>query len=178
MGLHRHTVTEDDSMRAPRLIQWSLLCLLACGCGRLETEMASARARFLLAEEPADALGVLDVREAATTGEVVVVGQVGGVPEPWSKGQAVFIIIDPAAGEDDGHLCSDPGCPFCANKKQAENEAIAVVQFVDDRGKVLPLDARELFGLEVQQTVVVRGRANVDELGSLILSANGLYIRR
>ena len=38
--------------------------------------------------------------------------------------------------------------------------------------------ARNRVELQVQQTVVVRGTARVDELGSLILSANGLYIRR
>jgi hypothetical protein len=154
------------------------LCLLAAGCGRLESEMAAARAQFLLAEEPADAQGVLDLRETGTTGDVVVVGCIGGVAEPWSKGQALFVISDPTAGGDDGHICTDDGCPFCAKKKLAENEAIAVVQFVDAQGRVLPLDARALFDLQVQQTVVVRGHARFDELGSLILSANGLYIRR
>jgi hypothetical protein len=152
--------------------------LLAAGCNRVQAEMAAARAQFLLAEEPADAQGVLDLRDAGTTGDVVVVGRVGGVSQPWSKGQALFIISDPTAGDDGGHVCIDEGCPFCANKKQAENEAIAVVQFVDAQGRVLPLDARELFDLQTQQTVVVRGRAKIDELGSLILSANGLYIRR
>jgi hypothetical protein len=166
-------------MKMMRALLLLAFCLLTTGCGRLETEMTAARARFLLAEEPADAQGVLDLRETAATGDVVVVGRVGGVSQPWSRGQAVFIISDPTVGgEDEGHVCSDEGCPFCANKKQAENEAIAVVQFIDAQGRVLPLDARELFGLELQQTVVVRGRAKVDELGSLIVSANGLYIRR
>jgi hypothetical protein len=105
------------------------------------------------------------------------VGRIGGVSQPWSKGQAIFIISDPAAGgEIHDHVCSE-GCPFCA-QKQAENDAIAVVQFVDAHGRVLPLDARETFGLEEQQTVVVRGNARFDELGSLVLNADGLYIRR
>jgi hypothetical protein len=90
----------------------------------------------------------------------------------------LFVISDPTAGGDDEHVCTDEGCPFCANKKQAESEAIAVVQFVDAQGRVLPLDARQLFDLAPQQTVVVRGQAKIDELGSLILSANGLYTRR
>ena len=166
-------------MCALGLAGWLLsACLLASGCSGLESEMAAARAQFLLADEPADAQGVLDLREAGATGEVVVVGRVGGVSQPWSKGQAVFIISDPTAGGDDEHVCTDEGCPFCANKKQAENEAIAVVQFVDAQGRVLPLDARQLFDLQPQQTVVVRGEAKVDDLGSLILSAKGLYIRR
>ena len=108
--------------------------LLAVGCNRVQAEMAAARAQFLLAEEPADAQGVLDLRDAGTTGDVVVVGRVGGVSQPWSKGQALFIISDPTAFGDDEHVCTDDGCPFCANKKQAENEAIAVVQFVDAQG--------------------------------------------
>ena len=167
-------------MRAVLAVAMLSVLGLASGCSRTESEMAAARAKFLLAEEPADAQGVLDLREGAVTGDVVVVGRVGGVSQPWSKGQALFVISDPTAGGDDGHVCTDDGCPFCAKKKeaQAETEAIAVVQFVDDQGQVLPLDARQLFDLKVQQTVVVRGKAKVDDLGSIILSANGLYIRR
>lgn len=165
-------------MRILGQMGWLLpLALLAAGCGT-HADIDAARARYLLAEEPNDARGILELREAAATGEVVVVGRVGGVSQPWSKGQAAFIITDPTAGGDDAHVCTDDGCPFCAKKKQAETDAIAVVQFVDARGQVLPLDARQLFDLQVEQTIVVRGEAKVDSLGSLILSANGLYIRR
>jgi hypothetical protein len=152
-------------------------CVLS-GCGSSEAELSAARAQFLLAEEPADPVGLMELRESSASGDVVVVGRIGGVSEPWTKGQALFVISDPSADGCDGHdhVCSE-GCPFCS-RKQAENESIAVVQFVDPQGRVLPLDARELFGLELEQTVVVRGKAHVDELGSLVLSADGLYIRR
>jgi hypothetical protein len=154
------------------------LSLLVAGCGGAQAQFDAARARYLLVEEPAEPVGILELRESAVTGDVVVVGRVGGVSQPWSKGQAAFIISDPTAGGDDGHVCTDEGCPFCAKKKQAETDAIAVVQFVDEQGRILPLDARELFQLKSDQTIVVQGRATVDALGSLILSANGLYIRR
>ena len=53
------------------------------------------RPDFLLAEEPAGAAGVLDVKSKAKDGEeIVVVGKVGGRPEPFVKGRASFMIAD------------------------------------------------------------------------------------
>ena len=94
--------------------------------------------------------------------------------------RALFLVADPslAVGSDDhAHECGD-GCPFCVKKREDQTEALAVVEFVDDAGKVLPYDVRQLFGVAENQIVVVRGQPRIDDLGGLIISARGLYIRR
>lgn len=169
---------------------WLLLALallagqLVAGCGRAESgpdpQLAARRARLLLASEPADALGVLDARQSCQPGqEAVIVGRVGGTANPWSPGQATFVMADAALAHDGGQHdhCPD-GCPFCEAKRTAQ-AGLAVVQFVDQRGQVLPLDAQELFGIGPRDTVVVRGRVDQNGPdGMLIVSASGLYVRR
>ena len=113
--------------------------------------------------------------------EIVVLGTIGGVADPWEKGRAAFMIADPSTAsveDEDAHVCTDESCPFCAKNKTPESEMLALVRFVDERGQVIAVDARELFGLRADDLVVVRGRARVDELGYLVVVADGLYIRR
>jgi hypothetical protein len=52
------------------------------------------------------------------------------------------------------------------------------VSLIDDRGQVPPVDARTLLPLEEGQMVVVRGRAEVNSLGLLVVRATGLYLRK
>ncbi len=53
--------------------------------------------------------------------------------------------------------------------------AKTLVRVVDEQGKTLGQDARELFGLKELQTVYVRGRAKRDEEGNLTVLASGLF---
>ena len=150
---------------------------LGCGASTVDPQVAEQRQRLLLAEEPSGAMGVLDARESATSGaDVTLVGQIGGSSSPWSPGQASFVMIDPAAAAEGHDHCGDD-CPFCKHKSDGQ-DALALVQFQDEQGSVLPIDARELFQLHDQDTVVVRGRAHINEFGLLVVAANGLYLRR
>ena len=143
------------------------------------------RGKYMLAEEPADPEGVLDLRETLKQPQdVVLIAQVGGVPDPWTKGKASFVVSDPsmASVEDDGQDHKSPGhdpatCPFCSRKLDA-TKGLALVQFVDDKGQVVAVDARDLFGISPQQLVVVRGRAEQDSTGNLVVSASGLFVRK
>ena len=80
--------------------------------------------------------------------------------------------------EDDGH--DHENCPFCKAKREGGKvpNPTAIVQIVDEEQKVLPIDARELFEVEEGDMVVVTGSAQVDAIGSLTLSAKGVYVRR
>ena len=49
-------------------------------------------------------------------------------------------------------------CPFCQKKEQ---DAQALVQFSDDTGEVLAIDARELFEIAEGQEVIVTGTASL-----------------
>ncbi len=156
---------------------------VGCGYGpaTVDPRYAAHRARLLLQTEPAGAVTVLDACESlAEAGEIVLVGQIGGVADPWTKGQASFVLADPSvtapSGGHDHHDCGD-NCPYCS-KKEGKTSGLALVQFVDEQGRVLPIGAQQLFNLDTLQTVVVRGRAERTELGDVVVSASGLYIRR
>ena len=123
--------------------------------------------------------------------EVVVVGRIGGLTNPWKstqpdfpfeKNKAKFFLADPGAvagAEASGHSHA-PGeeCPICAAHAKDTTEMLAVVQFVDKKGNVLPIDCRKLFDVKVKDTVVVRGKARVTAGGILSLDATGIYVRR
>ena len=165
-----------------RRIMWPFLCLVllaVAGCGVSDPEIVSLRETFLLDNEPQGATGVLDLRESlsAEATDVVLVGQIGGVVDPWSPGQASFVIADPIAtidGEGHGESCD---CPFC-RKSTDESEGLALVQFLDQDGEVCAHDARKVFGVAKDQMVVVEGRAELTSLGHIVVAARGLYIRR
>jgi hypothetical protein len=123
--------------------------------------------------------------------DVVLVGKVGGVPNPsqqthpefpFAKHQALFFLSDPeAAAEFEEHQHEHaPGeeCAFCSAHAADVAHLIAVVQFNDEQGEPLPVDARELFDLKEKETVVVRGKAKMTPSGMLIVDADGLYVRR
>jgi len=178
--LHRHGL----------LALGMVVAVLASGCGQSETVtlvdpqvVAEQRARFLLPEEPAGAQSIMELAEGELAADqAVLVGLIGGVPEPWTAGKASFIMADPAALLDleaeahDG--CSGDGCPFCSKKKDKASTGLAVVRFEDGSGNLLPLDVRQLFDLQEKTMVVVRGKVRRDELGYVVVEADGLYIRR
>ena len=123
--------------------------------------------------------------------DVILVGSVGGVPNPsdqstpdfpFAKGQAIFFLVDPevaAEAEEHAHTHA-PGeeCAFCAAHAADSAHAIAVVQFADEKGKPLPVDARDLFELKEKETVVVKGKAKATANGMITVDATGLYVRR
>jgi hypothetical protein len=123
--------------------------------------------------------------------EVVMVGQVGGLANPWEETQpefpfathfAVFFLADPQAiaeHAEEGHVHA-PGeeCAFCAAHAEENSEQFAMVRLVDDNGKVLPLDVREFFDVKEGDTVVVKGTAQIVEGGMLVVKASGVYVRK
>lgn len=165
----------------------SLLALLAlvagiAGCGsREDAALKAQREKFSRADEPTGAVSFADARKGlAEKSEVVLVGRIAASDqEPFVNGQAAFFVTDAFAdaahGNESGH---DPAnCPFC--KRRAEQpESQAIVQFLDEQGQVVPIDARQLFGLEPNQVVVVEGAATVDGLNVMFVSAKGIHVRR
>lgn len=191
-------------LRFATCLSLGLLGMVGCSKTTIDPQLAAElRAKYVLSAEPADATGVLDLREVLKDPQdVVLIGQIGGIDNPWTRGQASFVITDPSlaaiveddhdhkdhkdhkVGEKEAHKHDhnapghDPAtCPFCS-KGYDPTKALALVQFVDDAGKVLPVDARELFQLEKEQLVVIQGRAQQDPAGYLVVSAKGLFVRR
>lgn len=73
-----------------------------------------------------------------------------------------------------GHDSSN--CPFCSREKDSKN-LLAVIEFLDEEGKRLSIDARKLLGVKEDQLVIVRGRGKIDSLGYLVISADGICLR-
>ncbi len=123
--------------------------------------------------------------------EVVMLGNIGGLANPWAeshrdypfkKTEAIFFLADPEAfieNEEAGHKHA-PGeeCAFCAAHAADKADLLAIVRFVDEKGKVLQTDARELFDVKEHDMVVVSGEARITDGGILVVDARGLYVRR
>lgn len=193
-------------------------CLLAavaaivvagCAKGPVQADPAvteKLRDTLLLTAEPDGAQTPLDWREAAEpedessepaidTSEltpVVLMGRVGGMPNPWPddeksfpwrEGEATFFLVDPATADEFADHADEEGddhaadCPYCAREAAAKSNAIAAVSFQGDNGKPLKVDVRQLFGLEKGDTVVVRGSAKLLGGELLLVEADGLFRR-
>jgi hypothetical protein len=143
-------------------------------------EAEAARAKYLLTNEPAGAASVVDARkDAENDEEVVVVGRIGGEVDPWVKGVAAFLIADTslkACNELEDDACPYPW-DFCCEDPEELNRKKIAVRVVDEAGETVPIDARELLGVQELSTVVVRGKAVRDEQGNLTLLATGVFVR-
>ncbi|NQU20615.1 MAG: hypothetical protein HQ567_04980 [Candidatus Nealsonbacteria bacterium] len=135
-------------------------------------------AKYLLAEEPADAQEVCEVRKTAADGdEVVVVGRIGGEKDPWVEGMAAFRIADTslkACNEREGDMCTEPW-DFCCAPKLADN--IMLVKVVDATNKIVSSGAKDLLGVKELQTVVIQGTAERDDVGNVTILAKGIHVR-
>ncbi|MBX3411330.1 MAG: hypothetical protein KF708_01340 [Pirellulales bacterium] len=156
-----------------------LLGLTGCGSG-VDSAVLAKRTQYLRTEEPAGATSFADARQTLDEKpSVVLVGRISaGDQEPFVQGQAAFTLTDAfgdaAHGGDGGH---DPAnCPFC-KRRASQPESKAIVQFLDEQGKVVPIDARELFDLKPNQVVVIEGEATVDPLNVMFVAAKAMHVR-
>jgi hypothetical protein len=135
---------------------------------------------FQLAEEPADARGVLAVRkEAKGNDDVIIVGRIGGSRKPFT-GRASFTIVDPSlkpCNEREDDACATPW-DYCCDAPEDLKRATVLVKFVDDKGQTLPADAKAWLGIKELQTVLIRGKAKRDDDGNLCIVASGIFARR
>lgn len=160
---------------------------ILCGCQRSDVppseEVLALRKAYLLAEEPEEILGLIEARESLNSGQrVCLLGRVGGVSNPWETGLAAFVIVDPSvdAVVSDGEHAGPcgAGCSFCAKEKADSSiTRLARVELVDSAGQVVPVDARQILGLEEGSLVIVRGQGHIDSLGFLTVKADGVYPR-
>lgn len=170
-------------------VRWAFLSLAAGvlaashGCGdAADPQTLALRERFVQAAEPAGALTIAEAREQlGEGGEVSAVGRIGapGI-DPWAKGQAAFVmseLLAPPSGHGDSPGHDAANCPFC-KRRAAKADATALVQFRDEKGNVLPLDARKLLGVDVDQVVVVHGQGRINEVGVFVIAADKIHVRK
>ena len=160
---------------------FAVVLTIVSGCDRGNAEVDALRNRLVLVDEPAGATSIADSRDKIEAEQdVVIVGKIGaGEFQPWADGQAAFLMSEVPA--DNTHASSpghDPAtCPFCRRRAEKAASVTALVQFRDEKGELLPIDARELLGVSQDQVVVVRGKGHVDKLGVLVVAATGIHLR-
>ena len=169
-------------MRGAGMLVAGLLVALGGGPLQAEVDVAVVRQALVLAEEPAGAVSLAAAK--GTLGlepkPVVVAGRIEAKGmDPFLQGKASFSLLeipDDDHAEKPGHNADD--CPFC--KKRRANATMAAVQFLGADGKPIPIDARQLFGVDKGRDVVVRGTGVFDpKLGIPViqLTADGIFVR-
>ena len=158
-------------------------CLVLLGCaendGKSQANSAkpAAASAFILAFEPADAVDVGVARKNAENDQsIAVVGRIGGSEKPFVDGIAAFTIVDLKV-----QYCADEeGCPtpwdYCCHQDEVKTN-IATVKIIDESGKLVSGDARELLGVKELSEVVVQGTAKRDAQGNLSLAASKVFVR-
>jgi hypothetical protein len=156
------------------LLVLALAALAVVGCETgpaIDPATLALREKYVLTTDPANAVTLEKAKtEIAEHPAVVVKGKIG---ETFETGKASFIISEileshnHAPGEEDN-------CPFC--KHRAANAPKAIVQFVNEKGEIVPIDARELLGVDKDQIVTIKGEAKLDSLQTLVITASGVYL--
>lgn len=176
-------------------IAWMALpcTMIVAGCGRPSADGSSSSAvtevstsaadaaKYVLAEEPDGAVGVIAARDQARDGdEIVLIGRIGGSKKPWIEGRAAFMVIDASMsvvgdGEESGvgEICLDECCAAL------RAECTTLVKLVDEQGRVLSVDGRRLLNAAVDDLVVIHGHVQRDqEEGTFVVVADGVHVRR
>jgi hypothetical protein len=171
------------------LVVSTFVAVALTGCGGSSAADANSQgvtpvsidgSKYVLADEPDGALGVIAARQSAHDGEpIVIVGRIGGAVDPWIEGRAAFLLIDAsksvvAEGTESGgdELCAGD---CCALERAA---CTTLVKVVDEGGRVLTVDSRQLLGVAANDMVVVRGQASKDDSGNFVVLADGVHVRR
>jgi hypothetical protein len=151
-------------------------------CLGFEIDPATVRGQLVLPAEPEGAVTPTAAKEKLTKEPqpIVLAGRVGARGmEPFLDNRASFVLVEIPADDHDkkpGH--DNDNCPFC--KKRQANAPMIAVQFVGADGKVIPVDARKLFGIQKGSEVVVRGQGVFDPklaIPVIQLTADGMYVR-
>jgi hypothetical protein len=148
--------------------------------GKTATDVSINGDKYLLADEPDGAVGVIEARESAKDGEpIVVVGRIGGAANPWIEGRAAFTLLDASmamvaegADNEEGEICLDDCCA------EERGKCTTLVKVVDGNGKLVAADSRQLLGVSADDTVVVSGTASKDASGNFTVLAQGVFVRR
>ncbi|MEX0641195.1 MAG: hypothetical protein WD468_00760 [Pirellulales bacterium] len=190
----------------PRILLFLPLAaiFLICVASRCEAAdsaaVAAHRARLTITEPPRDAQQVLTVFKqlaaeknrpgGSAAREVVVFGQIGGMPNvwpdthpkfPWYPGQASFFLVDSKIAKQFAQHAKHHGghdnCVFCQQLAAKNVNAIAVVNLVDADGKTVPIDLQQVVPLKENQTVIIRGKAKLLAGSLLQIDADGIYVK-
>lgn len=184
----RYSTQSSTSPQLSTTVQrWCITILLfsgmmAAGCGEaVDPQVLRIREHFLTEKPLGSEQPVSTIRKAIQSGDLkpdtpftIRVRINAGEVSPFSDGVARFFVTD-ATGHD-GDESHDPHeCPFC---RRDVKSMMALVEFKDDSGKLLRIDARELFGVHEFELLVLEGTGRLDEEEILVVSANRMFMSR
>jgi hypothetical protein len=161
------------------VVAMAILTVALVAVSVAEQKSSNTSDKYVLKDEPKEAADVIATREKVKDKEdIVVVGRIGGRPNPWVKGAAAFSIVDTslkACNEIPGDKCKTPW-DYCCEANLPK--ATLLVTIVDETtGQTVKQDARELLKAHELQTVVVQGKARRDKAGNVSIAASKVYIR-
>lgn len=181
MQVMRHR--RSSGMFLAALIASAMTWLHPTPCRALDLDPTALRGQLVMPAEPAGAITPTAAKEklAKEPQPVVIAGRIGakGGMDPFLADRASFVLVEIPAedhAKKPGH--DNDNCPFC--KKRQANAPMTAVQFIGTDGKVIPIDARKLFGLQKGADVVVRGQGVFDPklaIPVIQLTADGIYLR-
>lgn len=166
-------------LRIGQLLACVTSLFLSSGCDEKDSELEAMRGRLLLDEAPANAMSIVEAKAAISENASVSVSALiaPDEDEAFVPGQAIFLVTE-ILPDEDGHAGKEhaDNCPFC--KRKAAQAPRAAVQFVDESGEPLRADARELFGVQCGDEVVIRGKGELfAELNIFQVTADGIYLQ-
>lgn len=157
----------------------SLPVFVGCSASTSPTPEGMA---VLLESEPADALGVNDLKAnlltGLVTGECTIVGRVVGEDEEsFDASQAVFMIRDLDLKVEEHDEAGDHSdCKFCQAAKAEAMESTGLVRVVDESGAIIQTDVRKLIGIKPNHIIVATGEGVMED-GTLEFNAKRVFIR-
>lgn len=165
--------------------------LLLSGCDQPKSPNSAAQTgavqaklpdSFFLAQEPANAKTVEEVKQAAKAGDPVAMrGRVGGSKEPFVDGRAVFTLMGPGIPSCKDNMapdaCKTPWDYCCETSKDITAHS-ATIQIVDSGGAPLRLSMKAQNGIQELSELVVVGKIKQADGPLLIVDASGIYVAK
>jgi len=165
-----------------RFISMLVFFITLPGCGEtIDPEVLAVRDRFLKVSSETKETPVSEIRASLKSGELkpgtpfkVRVRINAGEFPPFVNGAAKFFVTD-ATGHD-GDESHDPHeCPFC---RRDVKSMMALVEFHDEAGTLIPMDARELFDIKDFELLVIEGTGEFDSEDVMVMTASTMAIVR
>lgn len=159
-----------------------LSILLIAGCGEsLDPRVVELRQQFIVETPPGNERPVPDIRSDLKSGKLsqdtlfAIRARInaGDIP-PFADGKAAFIVTD-ATGHDGDESHNPHDCPFC---KRDIKSVIARVEWNDKNGKLIDVDARELFDVKEFDLLVIEGTGQFADDDTLMLAASKVFVTR
>ena len=168
----------------------TVILAIAAGCSDTGTDTASNTVTpaqqvplpdgLIVAEAPADAMSIAELKAEDHTGdEVVITGRIGGREEPFVADRAMFTMTDlalPVCDESsEMPACETPWDSCCEVPEDIMANMISV-QVNDENAAVVKRGLQGESGLDPMATLTIRGTVAQQDDNVVILNAEEIYV--